>query len=255
MKICIVISHADYAGLTILEHLKKYDLEKFNAFIYETKEKSIYCEDLDKKVKADLFIFATTHRSEKGVNSLTTHFPGNFTTADLGGKPKTLNVSASRFLREFYLELKRLNNLDYEVALEADHHGPYLEKPSIFIEIGSSEKQWKDSKAGGIIAQTIVNVLSQGTKKRETVLILGGGHYNQVAMKVLEKTDYHIAHICAKHSLGGFNENTLHQALTKSMDPVSLVIVDEKGLGQYKSNVLQILERSKVAWKKYKQLP
>ena len=254
MKICIVISHENYAGLNILESLKTHNLDKFDTFIHETKKSSIDCEDIDKEVEADVFVFATTHRSASGTNSLTTHFPGNWLSNDLGGKEGTLNFSASRFMRDFYLELKRLNKLDYEVSLEADHHGPYLSKPCIFIEIGSSEEQWKDSEAGKVIAETIFNVVSKGVSKRETVMVVGGGHYNQLAMKILDKTEYHIGHICAKHSLEGFNEDTFKQAIEKSMDPVSLVVLDWKGLGQYKDKIIEFIENAGVKWVKGKDL-
>ena len=254
MKICIVISHENYAGLNILESLKKYDLDKFDSFVYETKKNSIDCEDIDKEIEADIFVFATTHRSASGTNSLTTHFPGNFGKAELGGKEGQLNVSASRFLRDFYLELKSLNSLDYEVSVEADHHGPYLSKPCIFIEIGSGEKQWKDSEAGKVIADAIFNVVSRGVSKRETVLVVGGGHYNQLAMKVLEKTGYHIGHICAKHSLEGFNSDTFKQMLDRCMDKVSFVVLDWKGLGEYKDRVIEVIEKEGVKWKKWKDI-
>ena len=48
--------------------------------------------------------------------------------------------------------IKEINNnrssvLDYEITIEATHHGPTsLKKPLLFIEIGSTEKQWADTQ-------------------------------------------------------------------------------------------------------------
>ena len=85
MEKTIIISKKDPASLNIKE-----ELDTLNIRTYEVEEEPIYAENIDKKVKADFFIFATKHSSEKGINSLSIHVPGNWYKADLGGKEKNI---------------------------------------------------------------------------------------------------------------------------------------------------------------------
>ena len=169
----------------------------------EVNTRSIFSEHLDKHVKGEILIFATTHRSAQGVQSLTVHFPGNFGKADLGGKEKELCIAPASLLKELYLHLKK--NYSGEVSMEATHHGPSLEKPTLFIEIGSSEENWKDPLLGKIIAQTLKEVLGK-EKKYKTLLVLGGGHYSPEVNKILSQTEYAVGNFCPKHNLQFLDE-------------------------------------------------
>src|SRR2546428_10273485 len=40
---------------------------------------------------------------------------------------------------------REAEGLSYAVTFEATHHGPVLDAPSFFIEVGSTEKEWRDS--------------------------------------------------------------------------------------------------------------
>ena len=56
-------------------------------------------------------------------------------------------------LKAFYTLKKKLK-LDYEVSYEVTHHGPSLDVPAMFVELGSSENQWSDSKAAEAVAHS-----------------------------------------------------------------------------------------------------
>jgi D-tyrosyl-tRNA(Tyr) deacylase len=102
MNIAIIIStqhrvgEEDLAGKNIKEHLLKrvswseagtYDHHTIyqyeNIKMYTVDNECIHHEDLDKKIKADVFIFATTHTSASGIPSLAVHPIGNFHDAPL----------------------------------------------------------------------------------------------------------------------------------------------------------------------------
>ena len=56
-------------------------------------------------------------------------------------------------------ELKRRPpGCSFEVTYEVTHHGPYLETPTLFIEIGSSEATWGDRDAARAIARALTEV-------------------------------------------------------------------------------------------------
>lgn len=260
MKIAIICCKPDKAGMNIKEHLLLEFKETDETFhgervfekqlysstlkIYTLEKESIYNEDIDKEIEADLFVFATKHRSKQEVPSLSVHSPGNWSDDNShGGRPYQLCIAPATYLKLALLKLNELGkNTEFEVTLEQTHHGPYLEKPVMFIEIGSTEKQWTNKKAGEIIARTITSMFSGNIPKYKTAIVLGGGHYNQVVTKVMLKTEYAVSHICAKHMLGYLNNDLLNQAINKTMEKVDLVILDWKGLGPHKKKIVQLLD-------------
>ena len=152
-------------------------------------------------------------------------------------------------LRPLYQELKKQNTLNFEIAIEADHHGPNCNKPCLFIEIGSSEKQWNNKQAGKIIATTIQNTIKKELKKEKTIIIFGGTHYNQLAIKALENTNYNIGHICSKYNLPYLTKNTLKQALEKNQDKIEFAYLDKKIKSEPRKKLIKLLEELNIEYK------
>jgi len=260
MKFAIIVSKKDLAGMNIKDSLlelykftKKnnhYEYDK-NISLYIMEEKSIHCENIDKEIEADIFVFATRHMSKKGTPSLSVHIPGNWGKAEYGGKDHTLCVAPASLLKAMFIELNEQGkDLDHEITLEAVHHGPLIEKPIMFIEIGSNEKEWVKPELGKIIAKTIMQTLTRPIKKQKAVFGIGGGHYPRTFNKFLLKTEYAIGQICQKYMLEQLNDDLLQQAMTKCTEKVELVILDKKGLGKYRQPVIDLLEKNKIKIKK-----
>ncbi len=223
--------------------------------LYTINKLHIKAENLHTKIKADFFLFVSTHRSEKNVNSLSVHSIGNWNKAELGGLDNKLVPVNSNYLKELFLELEKNNSLDYENVIEATHHGPFNEKPCLFIEIGSSEKQWADPKAGAIIAKTIINVIKRKIKDYKSVIIFGGTHYNQLAIKILKNTEYSIGHICPKYNIDILTEDLIFQAYQKTIPIPEFALIDWKSLNSnQRNNLIQKLEKLNIKWKKDKSL-
>mmetsp|Transcript_2616 Transcript_2616/g.4829 ORF Transcript_2616/g.4829 Transcript_2616/m.4829 type:complete len:194 (+) Transcript_2616:792-1373(+) len=69
---------------------------------------------------------------------------------------------------------------EFTVCFEATHHGPYLETPAMFMEIGSAASEWSKECAGECWADTIENTILQPENEKSSqrvVLSVGGGHY------------------------------------------------------------------------------
>ncbi len=201
MQYAIVVSKKDPAGLNILEHLKKGAKEKFddnpvykksNITIYTLSTDTIHSENLDKMIEADLFIFATRHQSKAGTHSMSCHAPGNWAEASAGGINKALCNSSALLLKSAYLEFLKHNGKlpDHEITLECTHHGPYLEKPCIFVEIGSTEDQWKNPIAGKIVSEVILKMIDNKPKTGQKIAIgIGGPHYCNTICGCRRKSD------------------------------------------------------------------
>ena len=196
MNTAIITSQKDTAGTNIKQQLLElFDFKKTNENfddnpvyelnikdkkikLYTINDDTIYAENLDKKINADLFIFATRHSAKAGVKTLCLHTPGNWNKAEAGGKEKQLCTVAPSYLKDAFLILNDLaKDLDYEKTLEVTHHGPYIGKPCFFIEIGSSEQEWKDKNAAEIIAKTIIKLLEKERRQYKVALGIGGPHY------------------------------------------------------------------------------
>ena len=279
------ISKKDPAGLNIKENLlklfpfKETD-EKFdnnsvyqlnNIKIYTTEKESIYCENIDKKISSfwdgrmgveggqtnhpDLIIFATKHQSESRINSLSVHAPGNWSKAEFGGKDNQLCVAPASLLKTALLKLEELaQSTDFKIIQECTHHGPYLEKPCMFIEIGSDLEQWHNKEAGKLIAKTIMFILTAKTPEYKTAVGIGGLHHTPIFKKVMLSTNYAFGHVCPKYNLENLNKKMIQQAIIKTQEKVDLIVLDWKGLGQHKEKVVNILNELNLKYKKAKEL-
>jgi len=163
-----------------------------DVYIVTIGDRKIFRENIDKeiekklKIKPKKIIFISRHTSSMKKPTLTVHPIGNYGEAQFGGKPKTLVKSAPQLMTNLLRLIKknfRLTNLDYQVCFEVTHHGPYLETPTLFTEIGSTEKEWNNKEAAKIIAQSILDLLeiyrseTYDLNENPVLLGIGGGHY------------------------------------------------------------------------------
>lgn len=263
MKYAVITSKKDIAGSNIHESLLHlYAFEKKGGFhalddiyLYAIEEDSIHAEDIDKQISADLFIFATRHKSASGTKSLSVHVPGNFGKAELGGKDNTLCIAPASLLKAMFLELnsngKELEG--FEITLETVHHGPCLGKPVMFIEIGSSENEWGIKKAGEIIARTIMNVLQKPIQECKTVIAIGGPHYPREFNKFLLRTEYAVGQMCPEYQLPNLNEEMLKQMIEKNVENIEFALLDWKGLKGHKEIVKELLEKKSLPFRKVQE--
>ncbi|MDP7180468.1 MAG: D-aminoacyl-tRNA deacylase [Candidatus Woesearchaeota archaeon] len=257
MKTAIIVSKEDPAGMNIAECLSEYDLDKLNAELFIRKKESIFNEGIDEEVDADLFIFATKHQSAKGVHSLSCHAPGNFGKAEAGGKDKKLCVAPAVLLKEAFLKLNEFGErLGHEITLEVTHHGPYLEKPCMFIEIGSDEDNWKNNESGKVIAKVVVDLLERiddimgNSKKYEIAFGVGGLHYGKTfGRRVLEK-DIAIGHICPKYQFENLDKEMILEGINRTHEKVDFVLLDWKGLGKEKQRIVDMLNELGLEFKR-----
>lgn len=266
MKIAIIVSKKDPAGMNILEQLRLsypfkatnfkfenepiYELDSqiksIDVKLYITETDSVHCENIDKSIDADLFIFATKHQSKTKIPSLSAHTTGNWGKAEFGGKDRQLCVAPANYIKEAIIKLEELNKIKYEVVQECTHHGPFLEKPIMFIEIGSAEEQWKNKEAGKIIAETIHSLVTREIPDHRTAFGIGGLHTTPNFKKIILNTGTALGHVCPKYNLENLDDEMLHQALTRSTRPADIVILDWKGLKEHKQRIKELLEKNKI---------
>lgn len=270
----IVVSSSDPAGIAIkAQLLKNYAFDKCGQFegsdvftlpiednearLYTIASEAHSCENLDKRIPAELFVFATKHFSKAAVPALTTHSIGNWGKADFGGRDSVVCKSPSSLIKLFLQNLDAVaksSSYSGEVVQEATHHGPYLEKPVAFVEVGSSEKEWKDKKMASMVSDSLIGglgdlaVLEENGEHHESVVALGGMHYATSFKKLMLDSKYAVCHICPKHSLGSLTPELLQQALDACVPTAKLVALDWKGLGTEKQRIIKLLESSGIEY-------
>lgn len=249
MKV-IMTTKADVASMNIREKLiegfgfretgRTFDgnpvYERKDTLILTTNGEMIYYDNLDGAIREqlnlepELVVFASRHSSKQKIPALTTHVTGNWGEAIYGGKNSSLAIAEPRAMKLALKTLNELNDLDWMVCYEATHHGPSeLNVPSLFIEIGSSEEEWRNDRAGEILAESIVRVLDSYKKVDAKVAIgVGGGHYAPKQTKVALESDIAFSHIVPKYA-HPITREMLLKAIERTNGAVEAIYVDWKG--------------------------
>jgi len=224
--ICIVISREDIASKNIAKFLLSMEKwkEKNNVYISEGKflyfinDTHIYHNNVDKEIEAlgyeiDTIIFASRHASAAKKKTLTVHAIGNYGKAEYGGRDRTL-VLCNPLLMRSALELLAEKNIEgYEVCYEATHHGPYLEKPCFFIEVGSTQEEWNDKKACKAIAEAILQL---ERKEYEVAIGIGGGHYAPRFTEIALEKNIAFGHISARYAIQHLDAEMLEKMVAST---------------------------------------
>ena len=158
-----------------------------------------------------------------------------------GNTVTSVTLTSAGALHCFFKAIRKNEGRKLEVFREATHHGPYLKKPAMFIEIGSSEEQWVNKDYGKMIADTIMRTLSKPIKPYRTMIAIGGGHYPREFNKVILRTDLAISHICPKYALESLDKSMLRQAIERNVEKVDTVLLDWKGLGEHKDRITSMI--------------
>jgi D-aminoacyl-tRNA deacylase len=200
---------------------------------------------------ADVFIFLSKHRSNSSIPTLTCHFTGNFSADNsYGGNPREIAISYPSLLKAYLkaITAARQRVPEYEVIIEATHHGPTsLNKPVLFVELGSSEKQWADENAASVICDTLLDILDNGFERCKKVgIALGGTHYPRKFNKLLLDSKFGLAAVASKHNLEAIDHAMLNQMIEKSIEEVTHIVLDSKGLGKQKDRILKIVEKTSL---------
>ncbi len=96
------------------------------------------------------------------------------------------------------------------------------------LVIGSSEREWKEEEFGGIVARTIVNVLSNQIKEYNAVFCVGSTHYPRQFTKLALESEYAVGHICPKYALQYLDFEMFKQAIDRTYEKVERVFADKK---------------------------
>lgn len=167
-------------------------------------------------------VFPSRHSAASGRPSLTLHPIGvmqldSDEIPPYGGKAGDAPPPSTR-LAAWWRELLQLApktdfGESFDFSLEVTHHGPWVEVPSLFIEVGSTEATWGHQGAADFLAGIIHRGLgldgSDGLGRWDPMLnngdlvliTLGGGHYAPRANALSQHKSLFLGHMLATYAL------------------------------------------------------
>ena len=209
---------------------------------------AISADWLEETYDYDGFVFLSKHAAESGVLALTCHSTGNFSEAKFGGNSRQVAIPHPDFQKEYLKTLKK-NESDFpefQITIEATHHGPTgLTKPSIFVEIGTTEKQWTDVSLCNSIASLVHQVMSNSIKENPVAICFGGTHYPSKFTDELLKGIHALGTVIPKHALENIDEELFSHILSQNF-MAQTVLLDWNGLGPNKSKIMSFLESTNL---------
>jgi len=246
VAILIIASRRDIAAQNIAKELARTHefspvkgendlIQHESVFLKHVESEGVHTNTVNLPYGVDCVIFASQHRSESNERTLTVHWTGNCTSrSDLGGKPKTLSYTSPPRLRTALLTLDRFreeHKLNYAVSLEATHHGPTeLEIPTLFVEVGSTEREWNDPQAISAASEAIWTAATTPAQGIPAVGF-GGGHYCNKQTAALRTKGYAFSHILSKYFFDEYDEQIVWAAFEKTLgERCHTAVLDWKGI-------------------------
>ena len=229
-----LLEQSTWDEIDVFETSPVYRHSKMKDVIIVTiKDRKITHENLDKEIgnklgiKPKQAIFISRHTSKMKQPTLTVHPIGNYGDAKFGGKPKTLVKSSPKSMAHLLRLIKKnlkQTTLDYQVCYEVTHHGPYLGIPTLFAEIGSTEKEWSQKESGIIIAQSVIELLEEYRYEEDfsdeikVLLGIGGGHYAPRFTDVVFEKKAAFGHMIPLYHIeaGNINYEIIEKAIDKT---------------------------------------
>jgi len=258
LKGVVFVSSEDVAAMNVLKVLR--ELHGFEqggqASVYvgggvEARvldQPALYADQVLGETDADLIVVASRHVSESGRRCLLVHSTGNWKeAAEFGGLPSKLSMTSARAVyaavHALRSSVEELGLRDVVVGLEATHHGPYSEKPLVFVEIGSSSDSWGDERMAEAAADACLKLCRNSGKTIQWSAVgFGGGHYAPNFLKPVLEDRFAVGHIASKHVFP-LTESLVEQAFSRTVEKPRTALVDWDGLkSDHRKSLLKTLE-------------
>ena len=249
----LVAYQDDAAGYNMAKYLSKGmvavgDDNVFHGRYYDLAvipTPAISADWLEDKYEYDGFIFLSKHAAESGTLALTCHSTGNFSSAKFGGNDRQVAIPKPDFQKVYLQALNRdhLRFPDFQITIEATHHGPTaLSKPSIFVEIGTTERQWTDQTLCGAVAALVHEVMSKPVKEHPVAICFGGTHYPSKFTDELLYGQHSLGTVIPKHALDFLDKELFLHVLAQN-PRAKTALLDWRGMGSdNKQKILSFLE-------------
>ncbi len=210
----------------------------------------LFSDDIDASVSQELgfqierVLFLSRHKAASGIPTLTVHPIGNYGAADLGGRPGELVPSDPRLMTALLIKLTEcVKGLPFQVSFETTHHGPWMSKPTSYIEIGSGEDNWGHVGA----AKSIASAVLEADPLDDPIAIgVGGGHYAPRFSEVCLTKRISFGHMVPNYAIEKVDDAMALERMQRAADAskAELVYIHRKSMSRSRATELKDLARS-----------
>lgn len=193
-----------------------------NDMVVYLQHHHINAEHLDRQAaefgfRPDVVVFPSVHSAKSGMPALTVHPIGNYHEAQYGGESGKLVRTVPSLLSDTLRSIRRNCSIEeYNVCFEVTHHGPYLETPAYFLEIGSDASCWGRKDAAEIQATVLGEV--RETNDYPTVIGIGGGHYAPRFTELALSSKVNFGHMLPNYQLEGYDDEDIARSVKAAME-------------------------------------
>jgi D-aminoacyl-tRNA deacylase len=122
----------------------------------------------------------------------------------------------------------------------------------MFVELGSSEAQWNDTRAAQAVADAAMTAIVEFRPPTDyAVLGIGGTHYNQKFTLMALMGEAVFGHMIPKYALNNVEAETIRECMEKTLEKVTWAVLDWKGIkSEDKPGLLSALETVGLPYKK-----
>ncbi len=193
-------------------------------------------EDLDREaeefgVVVDEVIVMSKHSAKSGRPALTVHPIGNYHENEFGGRERSLVAASPASMTDaLRLILKYNDSEENQTCFEVTHHGPWMSRPTFYIEIGSDENHWGNEHSADILAHVISDIGPH--PEYPSAVGVGGGHYAPRFTEVATKYKVNFGHMVPNYQMEGRDDEDIVRMIRDACDATStkLVYVHRKSM-------------------------
>jgi D-aminoacyl-tRNA deacylase len=232
----IVASGADEASTNIRRELMGRFEEKDGYFVYrdialmDIEDMHIYHDHVDEEfedlsgIRPELVVFISKHSSEQAIDTITVHPVGNYDKASLGGRDFCVVQSEPYYMTE---TLRRMLGTGFRASFECTHHGPYLECPAFFAEIGSEERAWSDEEKAKAVANSLLRALLSDRREHTEAIAIGGGHYMPAPTALASRKAISFGHMVPNYHMNNYKKAI---EIIEEREEVRYAYIDKKAV-------------------------
>lgn len=204
---------------------------------------AISADWLESRFTYDGYIFLSRHAAESGTLALTCHSTGNFGEALFGGRRREVAIPYPSIQKTYMRKIweRRGEFGGFEITLETTHHGPTsLGRPSVFVEVGTTEEQWNDAGLCRSVAAVLEEALAE-RKEYPEAIGFGGSHYPGPFTREVIEGGYALGTIVPRRAMGDVDEAMLSHIISRN-GGAQVALLEWDGMGKHRRDVVRLLE-------------
>lgn len=196
-------------------------------------------------IKVDSVIVMSRHSAKSGRPALTAHPIGNYHEAEHGGRPETLVRACPSEMTDAVRRIHEYNrDPGVQTCFEVTHHGPYLDKPTFYIEIGSDESHWGDMHSAELLAHVISDL--EPHDEYPILVGIGGGHYAPRFTEAVLSSKVNFGHMIPNYQLEGRDDDDIARMVRDACEAsgTDSVYVHRKSMKGSEAHMISDIVRS-----------